>query len=352
MQTSQESIKRVQGKILQFEESQILLSETETRRALIDPIFASIGWDTGNPNIVRMEWRKDPGDKPVDYAFMINGVPKLLIEAERLKENITDKKWSDQLLWYSSKLGVKWCALANGNIIRIYNSLAEEAAIDKLLFEIEVKTIDTTAGLPIDTFMEKLSLLSEESLKEGKIDAVWDSTYTTRKVFDYLKARKEALIEDIIKNVKLTKKSVGEVLDRINLFLEGKQPPPITPSDYVALFDTKGRPVDYTSKKPSSLWFKEITYDVNSWAQFLLELCNIIKTEHRDRFDNVLELKGRKRLYFTRNENQLTKPKRIPSTDIFIETNLSARNIAVVCGCLLDRFGCRKEDLRVKLRNT
>ena len=149
MPTSQELIKKVQEKVLQFEASQLSLSETETRRALIDPIFAPIGWDMGNPVSVRMEWRKNPGDNPVDYAFMINGVPKLLVEAERLKADITDKKWYDQLLLYSTQLGVKWCALTNGNIIRIYNSLAEEAAADKLLFEIEVKTIDTPVVLPV-----------------------------------------------------------------------------------------------------------------------------------------------------------------------------------------------------------
>ena len=215
MPSPHELIKKVQEKILHFEASQLSLSETETRRALIDPIFAAIGWDTGNPLAVRMEWRKDPSDRPVDYAFMINGVPKLLVEAERLREDITDKKWRDQLLLYSTQAGVRWCALTNGNVIRIYNSLAEEAAADKLLFEIEVRTIDTLAGIPVGAFANRLSLLSEESLRERKIDEVWDNIYTKRKVFDYLENRKENLIDDIVKNAKLAKKSVGEVLGQI-----------------------------------------------------------------------------------------------------------------------------------------
>ncbi len=238
MPTSGELIKKVQEKVLHFGASQLSLSETETRRALIDPIFAAIGWDMGNPIAVRMEWRKNPGDNPVDYAFMINGVPKLLVEAERLKADITSRKWRDQLLLYSTQLGVKWCALTNGNIIRIYNSLAEEAAADKLLFEIELKTIDTPVGLSICAFINKLLLLSEESLKTGKLDEVWDNIYTTRKVFDHLKDQKDTLVDDIVKDTKITKKSVGEVLDRIvglrESFLEGDQvdgnwppPPPV-----------------------------------------------------------------------------------------------------------------------------
>ena len=96
MPTPQELIKKVQEKVLHFEASKLSLSETETRTALINPIFAAIGWDMGNPSVVRMEWRKNPNDKPVDYAFMINDVPKLLVEAERLRGNISDKKWEDQ----------------------------------------------------------------------------------------------------------------------------------------------------------------------------------------------------------------------------------------------------------------
>ncbi len=215
MSTSQELIKKVQEKVLQFEASELSLSETETRGALINPIFTAIGWDMENPLVVRMEWRKSSGDRPVDYAFMINGVPKLLVEAERLKDNISDKKWEDQLLWYSSKLGVKWCALTNGNIIRVYNSLAEEAAADKLLFEVEIKTIDTPVGLSISAFMEKLILLSEGNLTAGKIDEEWNRVYTIRKVFGYLKDKKDELIDDIVKTAKLTKKVVSEVLDRV-----------------------------------------------------------------------------------------------------------------------------------------
>ena len=360
MPSPHELIKKVQEKILHFEASQLSLSETETRRALIDPIFAAIGWDTGNPLAVRMEWRKDPSDRPVDYAFMINGVPKLLVEAERLREDITDKKWRDQLLLYSTQAGVRWCALTNGNVIRIYNSLAEEAAADKLLFEIEVRTIDTLAGISIGAFASKLSLLSEESLRKGKIDEVWDNIYTKRKVFDYLENRKENLIDDIVKNARLTKKSVGEVLDRIidlrDSFLE-EGPDGSTdegevirdaPPDYEVLFESSGKPINPTSRKISSFWFSGVVYEVGSWRDLLMKLCNIIRTEHKGEFEKVLELRGRKRLYYSRDENQLKHPKRIANTDIFAETNLSSLNTAVVCGHLLDKFAYER-DIRVKI---
>ncbi len=358
MSTPQEQIKKVQEKVLHFEVSQLSLSEAETKRALVDDIFAAIGWNMADPFSVRREWRKDPDDNPMDYAFIVDGVPRLLVEAKKLKENMDDKKWRDQMLFYSSQSGVKWCALTNGDIIRIYNSLAAEAAAGKLLFEIEIKSIDTLAGLSIDDFMEKLSLLSEESLKVGKIDEVWDNIYTTRKVFDYLKDRKEDLVDDIIKSAKLTKKSVSDVLDQViklrESFLEEKQEEPadFAPPDYTALFDSKGKPVGYRGKKISSFWFKGSIYEAKSWRDLLVKLCSIVNAEHRNEFDRILVLKETRRLYYTCDENRLKAPKKIPNTNIFVETNLSSLNVAVLCGHLLDRFGYRKEDIRVKVRKT
>lgn len=388
MPTSQELIKKIQEKMLQFEVSQLSLSETETRSALIDPIFTAIGWDMGNPLVVRMEWRKNPSDRPVDYAFMVNGVPKLLVEAERLKENINDKKWEDQLLWYSSKLGVKWCALTNGNIIRIYNSLAEEAAADKLLFEIEIKTIDTPVGLSISAFMEKLLLLSEENLRGGKIDEVWDETYTVRKVFDYLESHRETLVDDIVKSAKLTKRSVGGVLeqiidlrdsflaeeqatideDKLTVSTEGSSleyrdeaPSSVVPPDYEALFDARGKTIKYTGKKPSSLWFIR-SHKVDTWKDLIEKLCGTVYTENKDRFEELIfelnnERGGKrrnsdeKRKYFTKNSNELDYERQIPNTDIFVETKIDASTIVRLCGYVLEKFDYRKEMVGVKIRD-
>lgn len=354
MPTSREMIKKIQQKILQFEASQLSLSETETRRALIDPLFAAIGWDMGNPEVVRMEWRKKPDDKPVDYAFMVNGIPKLLVEAERLRDNLNDKKWENQLLWYSSKLGVKWCALTNGNIIRIYNSLAEEEAADKLLIEMEVKTIDTPVGLPIDVLSQKVSLLSENSLKVGGIDEAWSSIYAVRKVFDYLKTRKDNLADDISNNAKINKDSVYQVFNQIikleGTFLSRQE---TAENDivlkYVPLFNSMDKPINYTGKKILSFWFNESTYEVNSWKDMLIKLSSIIGRERREEFANILEVVGKRRSYYSRDKDQLKRAEEILDTGIYAETNLSSLNIGVVIGKVIDKFGYKKSDVKIHL---
>jgi negative regulator of replication initiation len=43
-------------------------------------------------------------------------------------------------------------------------------------------------------------------------------------------------------------------------------------------------------------------------ANLLLSLCNMVSTEHKTNFNRVLSLKGRKRPYFSRNQNDLRLP--------------------------------------------
>lgn len=65
--------------------------ETRTKYALIDPILRSLGWDTEDPNQVRLEYEVDRGNNSigkVDYALFNNPSPKpyILIEAKGLGE--------------------------------------------------------------------------------------------------------------------------------------------------------------------------------------------------------------------------------------------------------------------------
>ena len=79
--------------------------ETRTKYALIDPILRSLGWDTEDPNQVRLEYEvsRDSEDaRRVDYALFLendSSKPHILIEAKGLmKENAENaRNLSDRL---------------------------------------------------------------------------------------------------------------------------------------------------------------------------------------------------------------------------------------------------------------
>ena len=106
---------------------------------------------------------------------------------------------------------------------------------------------------------------------------------------------------------------------------------------------------DFKDKKISSFYFRGTRYEVDSWRGLLLELSKLMNAAHRSDFDKVLGLKGAKRSYFSRNEDLLTTARKIPETGIFVEQNLSARNITRVCRRLIALFGYSEEELKIEL---
>jgi len=94
--------------------------------------------------------------------------------------------------------------------------------------------------------------------------------------------------------------------------------------------------------------FKGTRYEANTWKGFLLKMCDILAASHKDRFEEVLSLTGRKRPYFTKNPNELKAPERIAGTDIYVETNLSADRIGKISFDMISLFGYSAGDLSIE----
>ena len=103
----------------------------------------------------------------------------------------------------------------------------------------------------------------------------------------------------------------------------------------------------YMNKSISSFVFKRTRYEVKSWKDMLIQICNIMLATHRDRFEQVLNLVGRKRPYFTRNQNELRAPERIDGTDIYVEVHLSSDSIVKLSIDILALFGYTRDDLSI-----
>jgi hypothetical protein len=71
---------------------------------------------------------------------------------------------------------------------------------------------------------------------------------------------------------------------------------------------------------------------------------------HKDSFPQILNLIGRKRPYFTRNQNELRVPERVDDTDIFVEINVSANQIVRLAKAIVSLFGYSKDDLSLDFK--
>ncbi len=153
------------------------IGEQNTKAVLIVPLLRALGWDVEDLSEVQLEYKRRPSDRPVDYALMIRGAPRLFLEAKGLGENLEDRRWGDQIIHYAMVAGVKWVVLSNGDEYRIYNAHAEVPVEEKLLRQVRISDQASEAE-------ETLALLSKGSIAE--LEGLWAEEFIDRQVRDAL----------------------------------------------------------------------------------------------------------------------------------------------------------------------
>lgn len=87
----------------------------------------------------------------------------------------------------------------------------------------------------------------------------------------------------------------------------------------------------------------------HSFSELLKMLTSYLWLRHMDSFSKIaLELRGKKRPYFSKNSADLRKPHKLAASDIYVETNLSANNIVAICRVLLEKLGHDPNSLTIE----
>lgn len=111
--------------------------------------------------------------------------------------------------------------------------------------------------------------------------------------------------------------------------------------------DQKGK--SFTGTSVTSFEFKGTIYEASSWKDMYLQICNIMLATHKDQFEEVLKLSGRKRPYFSRNPDDLRRAERINGTEIFVEVDLSADDVIRLSRSVISLFGYSEDELSVEV---
>ncbi len=156
------------------------LKETPTRTIVIDPLLEALGYDVRDPDEVQLEYPTVDG-KSVDYALLINVKPILLVEAKPLDDLLNDVKGITQVVGYAANAGIVWCILTNGVVWKVYRSVEECPAPDKLMFEVSLDPRDPE-GLSVEQIARQMWRFSREEMAKGTLDAIGEQTFTDSKV--------------------------------------------------------------------------------------------------------------------------------------------------------------------------
>ena len=331
--------------------------EAATKQAVILRILAYLGWDPFNVEDVCPEY--SVGEKRVDYALRHNGHNKVFIEVKKVGEDL--ERHQEQLLNYSFQEGVKLAILTNGISWWFYLPLHEGSWEQRKFYTIEIydqKPDDITQKF-ID-LLSRENVVSEQAVKNA--EALYKSQQrqylireTLPKAWEKLITEPDEILVDLL--AETTEKLCGykpdsQTVERFLISFAKEIGKPRRPERAI----TKSarqlvRPLtsqSHTGKSIVAFAFEGNRYEVKSWIEMLLQICNIMLFKHRDIFDRVLNLVGRKRPYFSKNPNELRQPKRIDKTDIYIETNLSANQIVKISKNVLTLFGYKEDDITIE----
>jgi negative regulator of replication initiation len=95
----------------------------------------------------------------------------------------------------------------------------------------------------------------------------------------------------------------------------------------------------FRGKRPIALKIGDKSYEIKAWRDALLRTCDYVLEAKPNEFAKILSLKGRKRLWFSRDPQKLKAPLKIEGTNNFAEGNANANGLILMCYHVLRHFG-------------
>lgn len=334
----------------------IFFDEAATKQAVILRILKSLGWNPFNVDEVYPEY--SVGSKRVDYALRHNGKNKVFIEVKKVNEDL--EKHQEQLLNYSFQEGVKLAILTNGISWWFYLPLREGSWEERKFYTIEIYDQHSEDIVSkFEDFLSKENVISDRAIENA------ENLYKSRQKQNLIKETlPEAWNKIITKPDELLVELLAETTEKlcgyrpddetVEEFLSKiirqvpvetkKKTPAFVPGPYSPPLET------YSGKSIVAFTFRGTRYPVRSWKEMLIKITDLMLSTHREQFDKVLNLAGRRRPYFTRKPNELRAPERVNNTDIYVETNLSANSIVRLSKNIIALFGYEEDDLSIEVR--
>jgi len=329
--------------------------EAATKQIVLLRILSLLGWDIYNIDEVMPEY--SVGSQRVDYALCHSNANKVFIEVKKVGEDL--ERHQEQLLNYSFKEGVSLAILTNGMSWRFYLPLHEGSWEQRKFYTVEIYDQNSE-----DIVGKFLDYLAKENVYSGKYIQNAEAVYKSRqreylvrdtlpKAWNKLISEPDDLLIELIADA--TEKLCGYKPDNsvVEHFISsniagGQFSTEIRIAKEPMKKPTTTKLGSYIGKSVTAFIFKNTRYEVRYWIEVLSQICKLTYNLHRSSFDSVLQLRGSKRPYFTRNPDELRVPQQIEDSDIFMETNLSSKQILRISVDVILLFGYSEKDLIIE----
>ncbi len=144
------------------------LGEADTRAWFIDPLLRALGYkEIGD---LQHEFYVKDTKEYLDYMLLVNGKPRIAVEAKALGRNLTDGD-AGQVIQYCSILGIEWAVVTNVREWRLYHQFAQADLAGKLLFNLDL--VGWSTKDEFDALFDQLWLVSKEAFEGSGGPQAW-----------------------------------------------------------------------------------------------------------------------------------------------------------------------------------
>ena len=144
------------------------VNEATTRAHFISPLLVALGYQSIDD--VLFEYYLPDGKQFLDYRLVVDGKPRVAVEAKALDVPLTDQH-AAQAVSYASVLGDEWAVVTNARHWRLYHAFAQAPLADKLILTADL--VGWQSDAQFDSMFEQLWLVSKESFVTADGPASW-----------------------------------------------------------------------------------------------------------------------------------------------------------------------------------
>lgn len=329
--------------------------EAATKQIVLLRVISLLGWDIYNIEEVKPEFAI--GNQRVDYSLRHASANKVFIEVKKVGEDL--ERHQEQLLNYSFKEGVKLAILTNGISWRFYLPLHEGSWEQRKFYTIELYDQEPEdIAERFICYLEKENVLSDKAVESA--EEIYNSKQKENVIGNTLPIAWNKLLSE-------PDELLIEIIADATEKLCGYKPDNSMVEDFISSNIIKGGGIEgksvvkvnvrrtahisgesYIGKSVTAFTLRNVRYEVRYWIDVLTKVTQLMYNLHTSNFNEVLQLRGRKRPYYTKNANELRNPQRIEGSDIFMETNLSSRSIVGICRNMITLFGYSEKELTIE----
>lgn len=332
-------------------------NEESAKAQFIQPILRLLGWPSDDPDRVFFEY--GAGSGRVDIALKTDDRFVAFVEAKAPGKNLANHV--SQMLRYAFHEGVDICALTTGlewwlylpreagppaarrfAVLNVGKGSAQECAQLLRRYLGRRALADRSAER---SAKEALNVLREEERLQSVVPKVWEEMQSgsdpellaliRKRVRE--KSGPEATTAQVARALGW---STGEDGAKRAASRVGPEPRPVPP---------KRKPGKRPTRRPTSYELWGELNPVKTWQDVLLGVAEAVLKRHESTFLRTARpLWGKRGPWVSANRDELRTARPIGQSGLYVEANLSAKDIERRCCRLLKAFGYPASDLRIR----